>query len=486
VLAAGPAVTEVWSRIDPDPRPLLSLTSDGGAESLLTGGAGPRRLAGTDAPAGRKSGGREQIDVAAIARPVEGPEVAVGPLPIEEATVRALTQTRARAGSTGPRHAAAEPDTRPDETTGEEPAEPMAPVPGGGGEPMAATAAAVGAVEGSAVAAGTIDGLHHALGAAVRIGAAELDAADVEAAVSTAVALCSARPGEGVAAVARRAGESVAAMARLALPEAVGRPVNWAGFGALIPILSGSPAAGASVVAAALTDALQIAGRCALLVDAADPARSGLAAAATADGPWTHAPHPELAIRYSWREHALLARLETRLPMVTPGMVPPPPAWLPQLDPLHVTVVDIGHDGWRATANPLVGAGGWLRYGTPVQRPLIVVRPTRPSLRQAEQVLARLDRWIAAGAAVAPFALVVTGAKRWPAGVAGAAGQRLASLVEDAVFIPHDPQVEAGGITDDLLPDRLIEAVTPLLADWGLLPPSGRSSRRNPRTQGRR
>ena len=54
--------------------------------------------------------------------------------------------------------------------------------------------------------------------------------------------------------------------------------------------------------------------------------------------------------------------------------------------PLHVTVVDLGHDGWRATANPLLGAGAWLRSGLPPTRPVLVVRPTRPSLRHAEQV----------------------------------------------------------------------------------------------------
>lgn len=298
-----------------------------------------------------------------------------------------------------------------------------------------------------------------------------MDLVDVETAVHGAVGLCAAAPDGGSVVMARRAGEVVAAMTELALPETAGRPVNWAGFGALIPVLSGSPGAGASVVAAVLTDALQTAGRCTLLVDAADPARSGLAAAASADGPWTHAPHRELAIRYSWRGHALLARLESSLPVVTPGMVPPPPAWLPQLDPLHVTVVDIGHDGWRAAANPLVGAGGWLRCGAPAQRPLLVVRPTRPSLQLAEQVLARLDPWIAAGVAVAPFAMVVVGAKRWPAGVAGAAGQRVARLVDDAVFLPHDREVEAAGVTDELLPDRLLDAVSPLLARWGLIPP---------------
>ena len=326
----------------------------------------------------------------------------------------------------------------------------------------------------------TAHGVHQVLGRAFHDGAGQIsgpgpDRVDVEVTVNAAVALCVSTPGDQPAAVAHRAGEVVAAMAELALPESTRRPVNWAEFGALMPVLSGSPGAGASVVAATLTDALQMAGRHVLLVDAADPARSGLAAAATTEGPWTHAPHREIAVRYSWRRRALLARLESSLPMITAGMVPPPPVWLPELNPLHVTVVDIGHDGWRATANPLLGAGGWLRHGTPLQRPLLVVRPTRPSLRHAEQVLSRLDPWVAAGTAVAPAAMVVVGAKRWPSGVVGAAGHRLAPLIDHAVFLPHDAQVEIGGITDDLVPDRLCHALSALLAQWGLIPATGRS-----------
>lgn len=329
----------------------------------------------------------------------------------------------------------------------------------------------------------TIDGLHHALGVAARREFPDLGLADIEAAVNAAAALVAdGQAGVDPATVAEQMGEAAACMAELALPESARAPVDWSGFGALIPVLSGSPGAGASVLAAALADALQLGGRCVLLVDAADPARSGLAGAATAEGPWVHQPHRRLTVRYSWRGYALLARLESSLPTITPGMVPPPPAWLPELDPLHATVVDIGHDGWRAAANPLIGAGGWLRRGVPAPRPLLVVRPTRPSLRQAEQVLARLDPWITPGAAVPPYQLVVMGAKRWPPGVVGAAGRRLDPLLAEAVFVPHDPELEIGGITDELLPAKVLAAVTPLLQDWALLPPTGRSrSRRGPR-----
>ncbi|WP_253258682.1 hypothetical protein [Pseudonocardia sp. N23] len=318
---------------------------------------------------------------------------------------------------------------------------------------------------------------------AARAGAGQTRIDQVDLAEAAAAAARCAATGQGgdVGAVAARMGGAAAAMTALDLPPGAVEPVSWAGFGALIPVVAGSPGAGASVVAAAIADLLQLAGKCVLLIDAADPARSGLAAAAEAEGPWTSTLTPDLSLRYSWRGQALLARLESTLPVITPGMVPPPPQWLPEVDPLHVTVVDVGHDGWRAAASPLAGAGGWLRLGTPAQRPLLVVRPTRPSLRHAEQVLARLEPWVNVGAATYPYQLVVVGAKRWPAGVVGAAGRRLEPMTETAVFLPHDDDVLVAGVTPELLPDRLLDALAPLLTRWNLLPPPASRSRKAPR-----
>lgn len=158
-------------------------------------------------------------------------------------------------------------------------------------------------------------------------------------------------------------------------------------------------------------------------------------------------------------------------------MVPPPRFWRPAVRELHATVVDIGHDAWRVSSHPLIGAGEWLRQGTPPPCPVLVVRPTRPSLIHAEQVLARLEAWIQIGAVTPPTQLVVMGAKRWPAGVTGVAGRRVASLVEGAVFVPHDPDLAVGGITAQVTPARARAAVAPLLRSWGLLPAVDRTSR---------
>lgn len=170
-----------------------------------------------------------------------------------------------------------------------------------------------------------------------------------------------------------------------------------------------------------------------------------------------------LRIRCSRRGHALVARLESRLPVVTPGMVPPPPLWLPGGDPVHVTVVDLGHDGLRAAADPLSGAGAWLRRAAPAARPVLVVRPTRPSLRHAERTLARLAPWVEFGTATAPVRLAVNGTHRWPPGVRAAAGPHLAPLLDSAVFLPHDYDVEIDGVTGEPIGGRLRRAVAPLL-----------------------
>lgn len=287
---------------------------------------------------------------------------------------------------------------------------------------------------------------------------------DIEAAVTATVAMLSAgHDAAEVGDTAELIGETVAYVRGLELPADAHRPVDRAAFGTLVPVLSGSPGSGASVLAAALTDAAASATRRVLLVDAADPARSGLAAAATGDGPMIRVGSV-LRIRCARRWHALVARLETTLPVVTPGMVPPPPLWLPGRDPVHLTVVDLGHDGLRTAADPLSGAGAWLRRATPAARPVLVVRPTRPSLRHAERTLARLAPWVQLGAATAPVRLVVNGTHRWPPGVRDAAGPLLAALLDSAVFLPHDYDVEIDGITEQLTGTRLRRAVTPLLA----------------------
>ena len=159
-----------------------------------------------------------------------------------------------------------------------------------------------------------VDELHPVLAAAARSAAPDLSGAAVENAVVAAAPLVAAPGVDDPAVIAAGIGATAAAMARLAVPPAATQPVDWSRFGAVVPVLAGSAGAGASVLAAAVTDALQQAGQRVLLVDAADPARSGLAAAAPEEGLHVRQVHPGLHLRYSWRHESLLARMESRFP----------------------------------------------------------------------------------------------------------------------------------------------------------------------------
>lgn len=262
-------------------------------------------------------------------------------------------------------------------------------------------------------------------------------------------------------------------------PPVVG--ANWSPFGVLLPVLAGSAGAGASVFAAAAVDALQRAGRCALLVDTAEPSRSGLCSATEVEGQHATDPAPGVRVRYSWRGHAVLARRETDLdPAITvaPGLAPMQWLPLPPLEPLHTTVVDLGGDWTRPGAAGPDGARSWLRApagGSPPPRPVLVVRATRPSLMAAEAALARLDSQVGAGQLVAPARLVVMASwkkRGWPPGVTGTAGARVARLLEDAVFVPYDRELDLGGVTADPCPARVQAVVADLLDQWGLLTPT--------------
>jgi hypothetical protein len=267
-------------------------------------------------------------------------------------------------------------------------------------------------------------------------------------------------------------------------PDSPSTAVDWSPFGLVLPVLSGSPGAGASVFSALAADVLQQAGRCALLVDTAEPSRSGLAAAAAITGAEVAYPAAGVGVRWSWRGHAVVAQMETDLEPLAP--VPPftPAEWLPPsgLVPLHVTIADVGQ-GWCApTDAPLTGPGSWLAAGTGADTPcpVLVVRATRPSLLAAEAALARMDPWVSAGQAVFPIRLVVMASwkRKWPKGVAGVAGARVSSLLDDAVFVPHDEELLLGGISEHPTPPRAQAAVAQLLHEWGLLTPGPTSNTR--------
>ena len=164
-----------------------------------------------------------------------------------------------------------------------------------------------------------------------------------------------------------------------------------------------------------------------------------------------------------------------------PGLDPHRWLPLPPLEPLHATVVDLGGDWARPHIDPgsaiSDGALTWLRAARAgaAPRPVLVVRATRPSIAAAETALARLDDHLGSGELVAPAQLVVMASWKkngWPRQVTGIAGARVSRLLEDAVFIPYDRELDLGGITTEPCPERVQAVVAGLLDDWGLLPPA--------------
>jgi hypothetical protein len=247
--------------------------------------------------------------------------------------------------------------------------------------------------------------------------------------------------------------------------------VDWSPFGRVLPVLAASPGAGATSTAVAIADALQLAGRSVLLIDAGDPVRSGLGRAARADGPRRDGPGPAAGIRFSRRARALLARLDVAETTAEPAIFPPPSYWHPGGGRgIDVTVVDIGHDPWRLATDPALGPGQWLRVGSPSPIPALVVRATVPGLAHAEQVLARLEPWVRAAAVTPPTQLLVVGARRWPKGVAGTAGRRTSVLLPEALFFPHERAVAVRGVTADVTPSSLRSPAERLLRSWHVLP----------------
>lgn len=251
-------------------------------------------------------------------------------------------------------------------------------------------------------------------------------------------------------------------------------PADWTKFGTVVPVLGGGPGAGASVLAVTLADALAAQGLRVLLIDAADPLRSGLTLAAGTDGPTVDGPHPGVRIRRAHRGPIRMAHLEyLGLPVRSAAMVPAPAFWAPTVaeeagERVDVTVVDVGWDSWTVAALPLAGPGGWLRHGRPTPQPVLAVRASAPGVRAAETLLGRLTPWQAHG--VAPVvAAVLTGCRKPATAALAVAGHHLEPLLPDAVCLPTDAAVAERGITDTETPARLQHALTPLLSTLGLL-----------------
>jgi hypothetical protein len=184
------------------------------------------------------------------------------------------------------------------------------------------------------------------------------------------------------------------------------------------------------------------------LVDYADPARSGLVAAATIE-----LGKDGAGWRRGRRGRLDICRL-TRCP--AGGQFPPPPA----TDGAETLVVDAG---WSLTTalldSPELSLGG--------ARIVVVSRVTVPGLRQTERVLATVE-----GQGGGEVAVAAVGPARWPRVVEVSCGPRLRAVRSQGrvVPVPVDRRLTTIGLTGDRLPKPVAAAGRSLAA---LLVPAG-------------
>ncbi len=218
--------------------------------------------------------------------------------------------------------------------------------------------------------------------------------------------------------------------------------------GPVVLVVAGHAGAGASTVALAIADGVA-ADRRVQLVDYADPARSGLVAAATIELGKDGA---------GWRR-GRRGRLEIcRLTRCPAGeQLPPPPATDEAETPV---VVDAGWSLTTALLDSLELSLGGARI-------VVVSRVTVPAVRQTERLLAAVE-----GQGEGEVAVAAVGPARWPRVVEASCGPRLRDLRSQGrmVPVPVDRRLATVGLTGDRLPRPVAVAGRSLAA---LLVPAG-------------
>jgi hypothetical protein len=255
-----------------------------------------------------------------------------------------------------------------------------------------------------------------------------------------------------------------ATISRLYDPMALGSRV-------VIPVLGAHQQAGASGVALTVADVAARAGLRALLVDCADPARSGLAWVCHAEGRSVGAGEGRVPIRVAVRQTSDLAQVAVRRlvghgsPM-TVEQVPVPTAWaLVDPEPRDLAIVDIGWDVWRLmTASTHVGPLAWCMGPPAATFPILVMRATVASVALAEAVLVRYQSGVSRAGLVGLHGLAVVGASRWPVQARAVMGSLLGQVAPRAVFFGHDDQVAVEGWSVAPTPTALQNAASVLLS----------------------
>ena len=225
----------------------------------------------------------------------------------------------------------------------------------------------------------------------------------------------------------------------------VGTVSRWPVTGPVVAVLAAHAGAGASTVAVAIAEAVAAGGTPTRLMEVADPARSGLAAATSAElgvdeSGWRHGRRGPLQIDRLAEHVGALGEV-----------LPPRPG---EAGVSECVVLDLG---WPA--GEVLAAGGWLAQLLAVARLVLVCRPTVPAVRQAEQLLADLR-------SIRPVVIAAPGGGRWPGAVTASCGtpMRAAREAGRVVRVPLDRRLEVDGVTADPLPRPIAAAGKTLAA----------------------
>lgn len=243
--------------------------------------------------------------------------------------------------------------------------------------------------------------------------------------------------------------------------------------GVVVPVLGAHPQAGTSGVALALADAAAGAGLRVMLIDSADPARSGLTSVCQLEGRSFPASPERDSIRLGERR---VGRTNTQVRrLVGTGspqrleMLPRPVDWLTDSEsPVDLTVVDLGWDLWQLTApRSRLGPLQWCCLRTVPTMAVLVMRPSRPSVMLAEVMLARYGIGVRAVGLHGVGAVAAVGGTEWPMTVRAAMGPALDSLADQTEFIPLDNEAVSGGWTIAPAPTPSVVAAASLLRRLG-------------------
>ena len=220
---------------------------------------------------------------------------------------------------------------------------------------------------------------------------------------------------------------------------------RWPLTGPVVAVLAAHAGAGASTVAIAIAEALAGGGTATRLVEVADPACSGLAAASGA----------ELGVDGTGWRHGRRGHLQIdRLAKHVGGLDKLPPPVHGEAGVSECVVLDLG---WPA--REVLAAAGWLAQLLAVARPVLVCRPTVPAVRQAERLIGELRP-------IRPVLLAAPGSGRWPGAVTASCGPAMRATREAGrvVTVPLDRHLEVDGVTADPLPRPIAAAGKALAA----------------------